>query len=138
MYAEHFISAARKHYNDAAVLHGAGRHDNCAYLSGHVVECALKGMIENSSTLNPRRFGHDVSALSTKAALLAALLSSGRSFITIPTSRDYHDLITHWRPEERYQAEHSTPDTISTSRMTAAREAIQNLVVPMILNGSAY
>ena len=134
---EHFISAARKHYNDAAVLHDAGRHDNCAYLSGYVVECALKGMIESSSTLNPSRFGHDVSALSTKAALLAALLSSGRSFITIPASQDYHDLITRWRPEERYQAEHATPDTISNSRLIAAKEAIQELVVPMILNGTA-
>lgn len=137
MATENFISAARKHYNDAAVLHGAGRHDNCAYLSGYVIECALKCMIETSSALNPRSFGHDVSALSTKAALLAALLSPGRILITLPASQEYHDLLTTWRPEERYHAEHATLDTISNSRLTAAKEAIQSIVVPMILNGAA-
>jgi HEPN domain-containing protein len=133
---EHFISAARKHYNDAAILHDAGRHDNCAYLAGYVVECALKGMIETSNALNPRCFGHDVSALSTKAALLAALLSPGRTFITIPTSQDYLNLLTKWMPEERYKEEQTTPVGTSNSRLTAAKEVIQAIVIPLTLNGA--
>ena len=133
---EHFISAARKHFNDANILHGDARHDNCAYLSGYVVECALKGMIETSGAFNPRSFGHDVSSLSTRATLLAAVLSQSRVHIQVPASQDYYDLLANWKPEERYLPEHAIPPATSSSRLAAANEAIQTIIIPLILNGA--
>lgn len=137
MTTENFLSASKKHYNDATTLNAAIRHDNSAYLSGYVVECALKGMIKSSSSLNPRNFGHNVSALSSHVATLGAILSPSRRHLTLPTSQDYIELLAQWKPEERYHAEGTIIDAISTSRLTAAKEAFEAIVVPMILNGSA-
>jgi len=137
MATENFLSASRKHYNDATHLQGLGRHDNCAYLSGYVVECALKGMVEASTALNPRRFGHNVAALSSKVASLAAVLSPTRRHLTLPNSRDYSDLLAQWTPEQRYDAEGSTAAATATSRLTAAKEAIEAIVNPLILNGAS-
>lgn len=134
MPSENFLSASRKHFNDAVSLNASGRHDNAAYLSGYVVECALKAMVEADGSVNPRRFGHDVAALSTKAALLVAKLSRVRRQVTLPSSADYQDLLANWIPEERYLAEGATAD--SSSRLAAAKEAVEAIVVEMILDGS--
>jgi len=131
---EHFISAARKHYNDAAVLHADGRHDNCAYLSGYVVECALKAMVEASSTFNPRQFGHNLATLSTRAVTLAAVLSPARQDVTLPCSQDYTDLLAQWKAEERYHAEGDMDHERSVSRLRAARETLEAIVIPMVLD----
>lgn len=137
MSTENFLSASQKHYNDATHLHGLGRHDNCAYLSGYVVECGLKAMVEASSALNPRRFGHDISALSSKVATLAAILSPTRRHLTLPNSQDYIDLLDQWAPEERYDAEGMISPATSAARLKAAKETIDAIVVPMILNGAS-
>lgn len=134
---ENFLSASRKHFNDATHLLEMGRPDNCAYLSGYVVECGLKTLVEASSNLNPRKFGHDVSALSSKVTFLAAALSPARRHITLPSSQDYNDLLCHWTPEERYQTEGVTTPALATSRLAAAKETIDTIVNEMILNGTS-
>lgn len=44
-----YPQAARKHLLDAMVLEAAERFDGVAYLSGYVVECAAKALIQVES-----------------------------------------------------------------------------------------
>lgn len=68
-----YPEAATKHLDDASVLFDAKRFDGAAYLSGYVVECALKSLILLGQG---RPWGHDLKQLSIDASRLAALPGS--------------------------------------------------------------
>ncbi len=50
---EDYPDAARKHLEDATALQAAKRHDGCLYLSGYVVECALKSVFLHEASWDP-------------------------------------------------------------------------------------
>lgn len=68
---EDYASAAFRHGDDARRLHAAGRFDNAFYLSGYVVECALKVQAQLAD-LNPKSFSHDIGKLQLRLLGFAA------------------------------------------------------------------
>lgn len=55
--------AAGKHLGDARTLIDASRHDGAGYLSGYVVECALKAVILHDASFDPGSATHDPTKL---------------------------------------------------------------------------
>ena len=70
-----YPEAAAKHLADAKSLLGENRSDGAAYLSGYVVECALKSLVLVEAG-NARAFGHQLTNLSQRALSLAAQAGS--------------------------------------------------------------
>jgi hypothetical protein len=70
-----YPEAAAKHLADAKSLLNANRIDGAAYLSGYVVECALKSLVLVESG-NARAFRHQLTNLSQHALYLAAQAGS--------------------------------------------------------------
>lgn len=134
MITENYLSAGKKHYNDACRLLDAARYDNCAYLAGYVVECGLKELLSSQGTVRPQSLGHDLEGLSRKALLLAAYLAPARNQIELPSSQDYEDLLADWQPSQRYAAEGTTLMNLAESRIEAANETFSKVFVPLILD----
>lgn len=95
--------AAQKHFLDAGVLLAQNRPDGAAYLSGYVVECALKSLyfLETGTALAGHKFGPLVNQLS--AVTVVAGAKSARYFGPA-TSGVLSSAIGNWRPEMRYRA----------------------------------
>lgn len=135
MSQEDYLSASKKHFNDAYGLHGQCRYDNAGYLAGYVVECGLKSLLQSDSPVSARSLGHDLTTLSTNALQLAALLSPARRRIQIPNSQDFQDLLAEWKPEERYYPEGNILHAKADSRLRAATEMFQSVIIPTFLDG---
>ena len=95
--------AAHKHLLDARVLLAQQRPDGAAYLSGYVVECALKSLyvLEMGQALQGHRFGalvNQVSAVATAAGAKSA------KYFGAATTGVLGSAIGSWAPEMRYRA----------------------------------
>jgi hypothetical protein len=102
--------AAQKHLLDAQILLAQQRADGAAYLSGYVVECALKSLwlLEKgvSSGNPPRgRQGHDLTYLNFQAAAFASVAGArtARYFKTAMTGVSQSS-IAAWTPDMRYRS----------------------------------
>ena len=95
--------AAHKHLLDAQTLLGQQRADGAAYLSGYVVECALKSLWQ-LETGQPRR-GHDLRKLAQAVSAVATVagVKTARYFKQA-TSSVSSSAIAAWTPEMRYWA----------------------------------
>lgn len=61
---ENFRDAALRHLEDAMLLARGNRWDNTVYLTGYVVECALKaGLAAREATFTGKPFSHDLGRL---------------------------------------------------------------------------
>lgn len=102
--------AAHKHLLDAQTLMGQQRADGAAYLSGYVVECALKSLwlhqtgTATGSAMPWGRKGHDLNYLAAQASAFASVAGArtaryfGGTASSLPSS-----VIAAWNPEMRYQ-----------------------------------
>jgi HEPN domain-containing protein len=125
--------AAHKHLQDAEVLLGEQRPDGAAYLSGYVVECALKSLLVVETGVAPR--SHALPDLlthlqqTTTAAGARTARYLGTSTLGLPTSA-----IKAWTPEMRYRAPSMTiGDAQAWHR--CARDIYQETVHQMRLDG---
>lgn len=95
--------AAHKHLQDAGVLLAEHRPDGAAYLSGYVVECALKSLLVVETGRAPK--SHALAGLLTQLQQTTAAAGArsakylGRVTIGLAASA-----ISNWKPEMRYQA----------------------------------
>jgi hypothetical protein len=95
--------AALKNLLDAQILNLQNRPDGAAYLSGYVVESALKS-IWHLETGNPRK-GHDLLTLSKAVSAIATVANAktakyfGKATCAVPSSA-----IAGWNPEMRYRS----------------------------------
>ena len=98
-----YPEAAHKQLLDAQALLGQQRADGAAYLSGYVVECALKSCWQ-LETGQPRH-GHDLNrlALAVGAVAMVAGAKTARYF-GVAASGVPSSAIAAWRPEMRYQS----------------------------------
>lgn len=132
---ENFASAAARHWEDAEILYRSRRFDNCAYLSGYVVECALKVLIQ-AGGLSPRAFGHELLALTGKGLQLACLLAPGLRRYPLPrVSVPLQDLLQGWTPEMRYWATARVVEPTARLWRQAAEETYRGIVVAAVLDG---
>ena len=95
--------AAQKHLRDAQSLLGQQRADGAAYLSGYVVECALKSCW-HLETGRPR-YGHDLRELGQAVAALASVAGSKTArYVKSATIGIPSSAIKDWTSEMRYRA----------------------------------
>lgn len=102
--------AAQKHLLDAQVLLAQQRADGAAYLSGYVVECALKSLwlhetgVPAGSALPWGRQGHDLNYLTAQVAAFASVAGAKTArYFKAATSGVPQGAIATWTPEMRYQ-----------------------------------
>ena len=125
--------AAHKLLLDAQALLGQQRADGAAYLSGYVVECALKSLWQ-LETGQPRR-GHDLRKLAQAVGAVATVtgVKTARYFKQA-TSSVSSSAIAAWRPEMRYR-----PATMTSGDAgmwcQIAGDVFQETVAQMRLDG---
>jgi hypothetical protein len=107
--------AAIKHLLDAQALLGQKRADGAAYLSGYVVECALKSLwlhetgVPPSSSM-PWGTSHKLSFLATNVAALASVAGAKTArYFSSTTSSVPSSAIGAWKPEMRYRSPSMSP-----------------------------
>jgi hypothetical protein len=125
--------AARKHLEDAGLLLAQGRADGAAYLSGYVVECALKSLhvLETGRPLTGHNFGSLVSQVSAVAT--AATATTAR-YLGPATRSVVTSAIGGWVPEMRYRAPSmALPDAAGWH--ACARDVFGETVHQMHLDG---
>lgn len=132
--------AARKHLLDAQTLLGQKRPDGAAYLSGYVVECALKSLWLHETNIpmgNQMPWGrkHDLNFLANRVSAFATVAGSKTArYYKKATSSVSSSHIAAWRPEMRYR-----PATMTTGDAMAwcqiADNVFQETVAQMQLDG---
>jgi HEPN domain-containing protein len=124
--------AARKHLLDAGTLLAQRRPDGAAYLSGYVVECAIKSLLvlERGAA-----HGHDFETLVEHVGAVATVAGAktakyfGRAVQGVTTS-----VIGAWKPEMRYHAPSMAIGDAQTWH-DCARDVFQETVHQMSLDG---
>jgi len=113
----------------------AQRFDNAAYLSGYVVECCLKALLEMDGMPSVKELGHDLPLIAGNALMLAYALAASRRRYGLAAAGELGDLINRWRPDSRYDREGTTPLAAASSRFTGALTAYEQIGVAMRLDG---
>ena len=125
--------AAQKHLLDAGVLLTQQRPDGAAYLSGYVVECALKSLyiLETGQALR----GHDFRSLVGQVNAVAMVAGAKTAkYLGRATSGVLTSAIGGWTPEMRYHAP-SMALGDAQSWHACARDVFQETVHQMRLDG---
>jgi hypothetical protein len=132
--------AARKHLLDAQALLGQQRADGAAYLSGYVVECALKSLwLHETQTPmgNHMPWGrqHNLNFLANRVSAFATVAGAKTArYYKQATSSVSSSSIAAWKPEMRYR-----PPTMTTGDATTwcqiADNVFRETVAQMQLDG---
>lgn len=134
--------AARKHLQDALILHSNARYDGAGYLAGYVVECVLKTLLLVESK---PRMGHNLSTLSSEAQQLASLPSAktakyvrgpakiSLTYGSLPTAPGV--LPTCWNEALRYREENLISVDLATQWISDAQGLYDGTVGEMIRDG---
>lgn len=133
--------AALKHLLDAQTLLGQSRADGAAYLSGYVVECALKSLwlhetgVPSSNAMPWGRQGHDMNLLAGHVSALASVagVKTARYF-KAATAGVLASSISPWKPEMRYRSPSMTLGD-AQAWCTVADAVYQETVAQMRLDG---
>ena len=133
---EDFVSASARHALDAEHLLGVNRPDNAGYLAGYAVECGLKAVIVLGGG-QPRAYHHDIGALGGAALQLAVLLAPGLRKYRTDRLPAVGILAAIWGPRLRYAATGSLTLAEATELVDAARQVLEQLVIPLVLDGRA-
>jgi hypothetical protein len=103
--------AAHKHLLDAQTLLGHQRADGAAYLSGYVVECALKSLwlhetgVATKKTISWGKKGHNLNDLTARVTALASVAGAKTArYFKRATSGVSSSAIAIWTPEMRYRS----------------------------------
>jgi len=128
-----YPDAAHKHLSDAGVLLAQQRPDGAAYLSGYVVECALKSLqvLETGQAIRSHDF-QDLARQVNAAATVGGAKTAkylGRAMSGVLTSA-----IQSWKPDMRYQAPSMAPG-VAEIWYACARDVFQETVHEMKLDG---
>ena len=141
--------AALKHLTDASVLLTGGRFDGASYLSGYVVESALKSVLlhdhcanaaghdpsllkQHHDKLKYKPFGHDLTRLA-----LANLTGPGVNYWPglSAGSAGSPPSILKWNPESRYWPGGLVSQTEAEAHLAWAEFVAKASVVRMTLDG---
>jgi hypothetical protein len=132
--APDYRSSAGRHLEDALLLFDVARFDNAGYLSGYVIECSLKLLIEASGT-RPKQYQHELVTLSGNALLLACIMVPGIRRYSIPRSPDFQSMTNAWGPDLRYHTSGTTTRAQAETWLRVAADAYRSIVVESILDG---
>jgi hypothetical protein len=133
--------AAHKHLLDAQALLAQQRADGAAYLSGYVVECALKSLWLHETGLPVGTNapwggqGHKLSFLSAQVAALATVAGAKIARYFGPATKQVpSSAIAGWTPEMRYRTATMTVND-AQAWCACARDAFNETVAQMRLDG---
>ena len=132
--SDDFGSAVSRHYYDAELLLTGRRFDNAAYLAGYAVECGLKALILHGGG-QPKKYGHDLPTMASKALALAVLLSPAMRRYYIDVMDVMLRACKGWKPELRYSKTGDISHAKAKEFIQAARISFERLLIPMILDG---
>jgi len=138
--------AADKHLDDALVLREAARWDGAAYLSGYVVECALKCLVildrlssvsVDAAGKQVRKFSHDLNALSQEALRLASLpgARTARYVPRMTPGHSIYDAGRGWRETLRYREPGAVARVDADAWVAEAQAVFESTIVPMRIDG---
>jgi len=130
------ISAAQKHLTDSSLLLEQQRFDNAAYLSGYVVECCLKALLDMDGMPSAKELGHELALMAGNALMLGYALAPSRSRYNLVPTPDLDRLINDWKPDSRYEKENTTSQALAESRLKGAQAAYEQIWIAMILDGT--
>ena len=130
-----YPAAALKHLQDAEVLLKGRRFDGAAYLSGYVVECALKTLIQVESGRRVRR-SHELTGLLDELDVLAvqATTRTGRLYVRVAAALRTADVL-RWQPRMRYRGPEVTSSD-AEAWLRDARRAYGPIVGSLVLEGA--
>ena len=131
-----FISVAEKHLTDSSLFLDQKRFDNAGYLSGYVVECCLKALLDIDGMPSVKELGHELPLMAGNALMLGYVLAPSRRRYNLAATPDLDLLIRDWKPDSRYEKENTTTPALAESRVRGARAAYEQIVVAMILDGT--
>ena len=137
---ESFSMSAGRHLQDAQILLTEHRWDNAVYLSGYVVECSFKVLIEqyfNQPSSNggaAKKFGHDLAKLEGKA------MERLRTIYPIldqqfPSSRIDDTVLANSHPERRYAASNLWTEEQARKSVLRAGEIYNSIITKLVLDG---
>jgi len=130
-----YCSAAGKHLDDARLLLDSHRFDNSAYLSGYVVECALKLAVQLGGR-RAKQYGHDLSRLVGPGLRLACQLSPSLRRYPVPSSPAVNDVCGRWHPALRYQKKGTIAPQEAERWWAGADQVYRAIVVRFVLDGT--
>lgn len=128
-----YPEAAGKHLADAKTLFAASRFDGSAYLSGYVVECALKTLLEIET--GGAKYKHELPQLAAdvSAVCLAAGTKTAK-YVTATVNGVPSSKIANWHPAMRYQRP-SVARAEALRWLDEAELIYQDTIGTMILDG---
>ena len=129
-----FADAAARHLDDAMLLKSQQRFDNASYLSGYVVECAMKAVLVASS-MTPKGLGHELETISIDAMSLLWIVAPAMRRYEMPAANEIDELIRDWRPDLRYDQSGEFDSVTAEQWTSAANRIFGSLVVNSVLDG---
>ncbi|GEJ57526.1 hypothetical protein AMYX_22670 [Anaeromyxobacter diazotrophicus] len=128
-----FVSASTRHLRDARYLHEGSRHDNSAYHSGYVVECALKAVVQRTG-INAKSYGHRLQRLQRDGLAFAALAVPGCTRYG-PAEADVNTMNHKWSEASRYDRTGDRAPQESALLLQVADRVWTRCVGQMFLDG---
>jgi len=129
-----YPDAAEKHLNDADYLLNVERYDGAAYLSGYIVECSLKSLIQFETGQVSK--DHEFDKIHKNMMRLCAQANSKTA--KYASSRAVRDLlksdIMKWVPGIRYSSEGNISPEDSKKWITEANEIFISTILEMRLD----
>lgn len=128
-----YPGAAQKHLLDAKALLSSDRPDGAAYLSGYVVECALKSLLVLEGATVPKH--HQLDQLRQEVSRLAIVAGAkaaryfGHAIQGVSTAA-----IANWRPEMRYRGASMATNDAETWH-AEAKKVFEETIHQMRLDG---
>lgn len=127
-----FPEASERNLADANALARAARYDGAAYLSGYVVECALKSLllVEGAPA-----WGHSLNELSSQAAEASLLAgASTAKYVTLSVRGLSKAAIAGWSVTIRYRSPSMSAGD-AWAWVGEARAIYTDTIASMILDG---
>src|SRR3989304_9686489 len=98
-----YPEAALKHLDDASLLRASSRPDGASYLTGYVVECSLKAILQHESGV--ALHGHDLKDLASSVTVVCAIAGSRTARYLTPAVLSVSvGAVAAWNPQMRYRA----------------------------------
>lgn len=120
-----FQALAETRLLDAKALFEAGRFDAAYYLTGYVVECALKACIAKQTREHdfPDRNAHRYYTHNLKTLVeVGGFIGFQQDLKSDSTLAGYWDLVTRWSEESRYQPRGIEAEKLAKDMLLAVTE----------------
>lgn len=120
-----FQQLAETRLLDAKALLQAGRFDAAYYLTGYVIECALKACIAKKTREYdfPNKNAHRYYTHNLKTLVeVAGFIGFQQDLDSDPILADYWNLVTRWNEESRYQPRGIEAEDLAANMLRAITE----------------